>query len=239
MKFIKICIVGWYFFEKFYYQLSQSNFDVHIVAHRYNKILDKLNLSYTVIKNEGLEYGAYSHYVDNIWDGKADVFFMHDDIDILNINKFILTNYKKIRKSKAHQGYIVPSKIIIGGGRCMYMSHKFIKCIKKDYGGIWYDKENIGYISRKMQPKDWDARRYNEGSKRFKVMVKNIFKKYKKLISITLRSQGLTLYRRGSTVIKCHFSAKEKKELRKKINNQKNKRKKEVKGQKSNNEKNY
>ena len=44
MDKISICVVGWYYFPKFYKQLRDSHLDVHIVAHRYNNVLDKYKL---------------------------------------------------------------------------------------------------------------------------------------------------------------------------------------------------
>ena len=139
----KICVVGWYFFPelyKFLYKYHRD--DVYIVAHRYNKILDDLNLNYTVTENVGLEFGAYDYYIKNIWDKKSNVLLMHDDIKIVknNIIKEILKEYEK------DQYYFFGDKrnkkIIGPHGRMIYMKLDILKLFLKKYNGFYYNKNS-------------------------------------------------------------------------------------------------
>ena len=222
----KICVVGWHYFKELYKFLSVYYLDdVHIVAHRYNKILDKYKLNYTVIENIGLEFHAYDWYIKNIWDKKSNILFMHDDIKILKIKDFIIRNYNKIKKRKLGQAYISVKKVR-GGGRCFYMSKRFIQLMKKEYDGIWYDKENTGYVSRKTQPEEWHPRRYNDGACKFEEMVAKLGEKYDIPVLFCVVDKDLVLYSRGKKIIKSTISQKGKKIQREKINAQKKKRKK-------------
>ena len=229
-KKIQICVAGWHFFDNFYKQLKLSKLRVHVVAHRYNKILDKVNN--TVIDNVGLEYGMYNYFINNIWDIKSNIFFIHDDTIIKDdLDNFILRNYLYFKKNKVDLGYIVSSRIIGPGQRCFYMSKKLLKIVKNKYGGMWYDKDNLGYTSKKTQPEQWHPRRYNDGVEKFKEMIGKINKKYyyyhiKKVTSI---DHSFIMYHRGKDEIKSIYTSKEKKLRRKKINRQKRKRIKEEK----------
>ena len=176
----RICVVGWYFFHDFYKLLFKSKLDIYIVAHRYHKILDDLKFNYTVIDNVGLEFGVYDWYIKNVWDKKSNVIFMHDDMEIKNKNT-LLRIFNKCKKLKIDQSYIFGENCEGPHGRCIYMSRCFIDKIKKDYGGIWYDKENIGYIHHKQQPIGWDKKRYNLGTYNFFKMATEIGLKYNKI----------------------------------------------------------
>lgn len=229
MRKNKICVVGWHYFSNLYESLRKSSFGVHIISHRYNKMLDDYSLSYSVTENVGLECGAYSYYIDNIWDRKSNIFFMHDDIEILSFNDFMASNSKKIVEKKIEHAFIVPGSIIRGGLQITYMSKNFIKIIKKEYGSIWYDKENLGFTTMRCQPDNWEVRRYNEGAFRFRKMAIDIGKKYNILTCLSIVDNRLTLYNRGENIIKHKFSEKEKKIRSKKINRQKKKRKEQEK----------
>mgnify|MGYP003982103799 CR=1 FL=1 len=76
MKNNDICIVGWYFWDKFYKKISSSKSSLHVVAHRYRETIENYNISYSVKKNIGLEYGAYDWYIKNKWNGKNNILFI-------------------------------------------------------------------------------------------------------------------------------------------------------------------
>ena len=223
---IKICVVGWYYLEKIYEQLSRSKFDIHIVAHCYNKILDKLKLKYTLIENIGLEYGAYDWYIKNIWSSKNqdDVFFMHDDIEILDFDNFIYSNYCKIKKREI--SYEIFGKKGNMGQRFFYMSFKMIRIIKKENNGIWYDKENFGYNSRHSLPQHWYPGRHNDGARIFGELIKKIKRKYNIKIFVANIDSRLIMYDRGRKVILHKLNKKERKKEEKDINVRKKRRKK-------------
>ena len=208
MDKISICVVGWYYFPKFYKQLRDSHLDVHIVAHRYNNVLDKYKLNYIVIENIGLEYGAYNYYINNIWNQQSDVFFMHDDVEFEKFDKTLSFAYKKIIKKKRHHVSIVPGKNVGQGERFFYMSKKIMKIMVKDYGGVWYDKENFGYTTQKSQPKDWKPRRYNDGGPKFRDRVLEIGKEYNISTCKVLIDNKISLFSRGGNKIKSILNKK-------------------------------
>jgi hypothetical protein len=188
----KICVVGWYFFKQFYSQLKEIKDNVFVVAHRQNKILDKYKMNYFVTDNIGLEFGAYNWYIKNKWDKKSNVLFMHDDMGIKNVDIF-LKIFKKC--SGIDQSYITGGKGLGYNGRCIYMSKAMIKIFLKDKGGIWYDKENDGFID------DIDHR-FNIGIETYHRNVVSFSKKYKKLkIGWFIKNDGIFLYRRGKEKI--------------------------------------
>jgi len=218
----KICVVGWYFFENLYEELKKSELDIFVVSHRERDALR--GLKHCVIPNVGLEYGAYNYYINNIWDEESDVFFMHDDMDVVEFDDIIYSLYKKFKKKKAGQGYVTSGPHSGVGERFFYMSSKFLKIVKKKHGGMWYDKENLGYVSRDQMPKHWPPNRYNDGGPKFTDMVKKIAIKYGFISFYNLIEERLSLYRRGSDFIKPINTSADKKKKRKAMKTQKKNR---------------
>lgn len=179
----KTCIVGWHFFDKFYKKIEKSSVDTHIVAHRYNSILDRRNLNYSVVQNVGLEFGAYDWYIKNVWDKKSGVLFMHDDVVI--DKSFDMKNFFKLCGDADYVMFRNGSKVS-GGGRCIYLSGKMISLLVKKYDGIWFDKNDRGYIWGEQG--FYDKIYYELGDKRiwkdhiginFKLTTKHLIEKYK------------------------------------------------------------
>ena len=85
---MNICVCGWYFADDWYGSLLRlhKKFLVHIVANRDDKFLKLCELPYSLRENVGLEFGAYNHYLDNIWDGDS-VVFCHDDLKFTPIGQ--------------------------------------------------------------------------------------------------------------------------------------------------------
>ena len=197
----KICIVGWHFSPKIY-KYFKDNFlsSSYIVAHRYNKVLDELKLNYSVIKNIGLEFGAYDYYIKNIWDKKSDVLFMHDDVSIKN--KFKFKDMLLLCNNLDHASFRNNS-ISSGGGRCLFLSKKLINLFLKKFGGIWFDKNDRGYTFGKIY--FYDDIYYKLGDKKiwkdkvginFKMTLSYLIKKYK-LKSKDILYNKIDLYIRG------------------------------------------
>ena len=204
----KICIVGWHFSKKIYDQLAISNFDIHIVAHKYNKILDDLPLNYTVIKNVGRESHAYDWYIKNIWDGKNGVLFMHDDIEVKDFKK----TFKNILEQMEGKdlSYVLgrtDEKRKANSERCFFLSKKLIKLILKEYGGIWYDIHNKGYTFGNF--KTYDPETYTDNyiqnvllkKGNFTENINKIIKKYS-LVYKNIISKEIFLCRRGGILNK-------------------------------------
>jgi hypothetical protein len=152
---MKICVVGWYYYEDFYRKLEQvhERYPVIIIAHRKNEIS---YLPTVERENIGLEWGAYNHYLMNVWDG-GDVLFTHDDTFVSDMRAF-----DKIAKIGEDIAFIHKYKEeaeanMVVHGRSFLASEKFLSFCKEQ-GGFWYDKENRGENYREDQS-------HNEGSR--------------------------------------------------------------------------
>jgi len=173
----KICVVGWHFFPGFYKYLSKNyQKETFVVVHQYNKILDDLKLNYKVIKNVGLEFGAYDYYIKNIWDKKSNVLFIHDDTKIekgdpiKNIFKY---------SEKYDYNYVLSSncrKTQTKSNRCFILSKKVINLFLKEFNGMWYDKYNIGYTVREEKIYD------NRYTKEYRELSRGIGKRFKETL---------------------------------------------------------
>jgi len=183
----KICVVGWHYFSNVYKQLSQSDFDVYVVAHRYHEILDDLKLNYTITKNIGLEYHAYDWYIKNVWDGESGVLFMHDDIG--TNDSFFDVIFKKADSCDELSifGSNESHKFYKYSGRCFYYSGRLIGHLLKEYDGIFYDINDKGYsIGKGYQQLLYDANYTKDfcvsllsKNKLWLKYVKKLIKKYK------------------------------------------------------------
>ena len=90
---MEICIAGWYFDKKFLGVMDkvnrENNHSVYIVSHLpHSNNGDTGSIPTESIPNIGLEFGCYDHYLKNIWDGRNNVLFMHDDTTIKSSSIF-------------------------------------------------------------------------------------------------------------------------------------------------------
>jgi hypothetical protein len=187
-----ICIVGWYFYDSCYSIMREINktHNVSIISHKFEfDKLQSLGIPYVTIENIGLEFGAYDYYLKNIWDKESDVLFMHDDVEITDIQVF--DRIEKDMKSKnIDQSYIftdIDEEKRNGGqhGRVIYMSAKLLNFMLNykfkteesidhvdthhnigtllkgtgEYSGFWYDPNNNGHTTGKPPI---GVRHYNE-----------------------------------------------------------------------------
>lgn len=146
---MKICIAGWYLDSELYEKMRNVNGTAFVVSHNLcsvNNDKDEYSgiLSVT-IENIGLEFHCYNYYLQNIWDKKSDVLFMHDDIHIDDVSVF-----DDIETLTVDQAYIFnnPEEERRNGGkhgRMIYMSAVLLWYLYQN-GGIWYDNTNHGYI---------------------------------------------------------------------------------------------
>lgn len=154
---MNICVAGWYFkkYDDFYLALMRisDRYPVFVVANRWSDYLETMGFPYCQRENTGLEWGAYHHYLMNIWDGKSNVLFCHDDIILhpLGIDYEIYPGEKifdKIAQLPHDQAYIFQDRRQDAinhsmHGRMVYMSHRLLeKC--RDNSGFWHDTENTG-----------------------------------------------------------------------------------------------
>ena len=188
--------MGWHFFPDFYKKLKKCSYNTYVVAHRYNKILDKLSLNYNVVKNVGLEYGAYNWHLKNNFKNNLGSLFMHDDVvidkdgvldDILNKCKKYDIAYVMGKTKTKKQRYST---------RCFYLSRNLIKYYVKEFGNIWYDKNNKGYTLFQKEIHDDMYEQKVDAASRFKVSINFLLKKYR-LTSYNYKCSNLIFYRRG------------------------------------------
>jgi hypothetical protein len=200
---VQICVVGWHFFSKFYKQISKTSLDIHIVAHRYNKILDDFNLKYSVVPNVGREFHAYDWYIKNVWDGKSAVIFTHDDVKMKNIDNIFNDLFSKLKGLDF--SYILGEKdrkYKTCSERCMYFSPKLIKLLLKRYDGFWYDIHNKGYTFGTFSHYDPNIytskfkKYYDQEGREFKKTINALINKYKLKFKNVI-NRKILLYRRG------------------------------------------
>lgn len=148
---MQICVCGWYYYKDFYTVLAslRTTFDIVIIANRPG---DTLGLTCVVRENIGLEWGAYSYFLDNCWDGISNVLFMHDD------TKADADFFHGIHQNPHDQAFIFENEAgfqqSYSHGRAFCASATFLKlCIMN--GGIYYDKGNKGFIAPGYS---WSAR---------------------------------------------------------------------------------
>jgi hypothetical protein len=157
---MSICVCGWYFekFDQWYSSLHRikEKYPVFVVCNRESDFTKIFDLPFTVRKNNGLEFGAYNHFLMHHWIGKGGVLFCHDDI-VLNpvvVNGEILPPewiFDKIAGTKVDQAYIFGSRAedvenYGQHGRMIFCSEDFLNQAKS-MGGFWFDEKNHGYTS--------------------------------------------------------------------------------------------
>ncbi|MAH47223.1 hypothetical protein CMI37_15470 [Candidatus Pacearchaeota archaeon] len=154
---LNICVCGWYLdkFDAFYRTMWKLHHDeginVHIVSNKPSAWLKVFDLPYNVRENKGLEFGAYDYYLKNIWDGKSDVLFLHDDIKFktymrnfeIMAPERILDGFKGISKD-IDQAYIFNSRkedVFNDGkhGRAFFCSQRLLDIFKYSDGFLFDD----------------------------------------------------------------------------------------------------
>lgn len=141
-----ICVCGWYYYPSYYSTLLRikNDYDIRVVM---NQPGDVLGLPYVRRENTGLEWGAYSYYLDKLWDGKSDVLFTQDDVEVEQIGFFkwcstITEDICFIFNNAGEASYNGTAH-----GRMFFASARFLKAAK-ELGGFWYDKGNHGFIAK-------------------------------------------------------------------------------------------
>lgn len=147
---MKICIAGWYFRPQFLEDISISGYDAFVIKHREG---DTQGLPSELYPNRGLEFGAYRQYVENYWDGRSDVLFIHDDTEILDMQG--LHDLVLLDDMGVDQAYIFQDEMheyINGGchGRGIWIRGSVIKQLVSDFPADM-DNEgiNIGVVAQR------------------------------------------------------------------------------------------
>jgi hypothetical protein len=111
-----VCLVGWYFHQELLETLlSLPGIHLYIISHKPPKgvpeiILNSLTEDQIIFeKNLGYDWGAYQQFMNrNIWINYETIFFMHDDIKLVNPGVFQTCH--EMLESQA-------GKCIVGNGR--------------------------------------------------------------------------------------------------------------------------
>lgn len=177
---LQICVCGWYYFPKFFDKLNlavKQGYDVVVIRHRFG---DTKGVRFIDRENTGLEWGAYSFFLDTLWDGESNVLFTQDDNVVeredfwkwcSGIGEDICCIFNNQREA-AYNSY--------AHGRMLFTSSKFLRAAKSE-GGFWYDKHNTGFIvkghytSQKPPP---GCGHHNAGIHHFIRFVAGVRKKY-------------------------------------------------------------
>ena len=173
---MQICVCGWHYYPKFYDTLSVIgiNFDIVIVAHRAGCTS---GMPFITRENSGLEWGAYSYFLDHHWDKLSSVLFMHDDTEvnpvffneiasISNDLTFVFENERDFHFMYTH-------------GRVFMASARFLKAVQSQ-DGIWYDKGNKGFItdSARTEKPPAGCQDHNAGIRAFTVQAEKIVNRH-------------------------------------------------------------
>jgi hypothetical protein len=147
---MEICVCGWYYFPEFMHDLEilHGRYPVTVVAHRQPPCPMELPIVFR--KNIGLEWGAFSYYVEQVWDKSADVLFMQDDMRISGPAVPVINRVHRVCADEdvvfIFSSGAENARNSGGHGRCVYMSSRFLTAVSK-IGGLWYDKGNNGWIA--------------------------------------------------------------------------------------------
>ena len=142
---MQICVCGWYYFPKFFDKLRlavKQGYDAVVVRHQ---IGDTKGIRFVDRENTGLEWGAYSYFLENLWDGSSNVLFTQDDNEV-NDDEFwnwcsgIKEDICCVFNNQSEAAYNSYAH-----GRMLFTSSKFLSAAK-ERGGFWYDKGNTGFI---------------------------------------------------------------------------------------------
>lgn len=173
---MQICVCGWHYYPRFYETLStiRINYDIVIIAHRAGYTSE---LPYITRENAGLEWGAYSYFLDYHWDKLSNVLFMHDDTEvnldffneiasISNDLTFVFENERDFQTMNTH-------------GRVFIASARFLTAVQSQEG-IWYDKGNKGFItdSVRTDKPPTGCQDHNAGIRAFTVQAERIVNLY-------------------------------------------------------------
>jgi hypothetical protein len=140
---MRICVCGWYFRPGFYRTLAAVNerFPVTVVGNRPGPTR---GLPIVVRDNTGLEWGAFSHYLTAVWDGKSDVLFMHDDAEAAP------AFFDEMAAATTDQAFVFRDRSefeqAYSHGRAFVASASFLTLLG-EHGGIWYDAGNRGFVA--------------------------------------------------------------------------------------------
>lgn len=195
---MQICVCGWYYPRPFYERLCavDGRHDVTVVANRPG---DALGLRTIERENLGLDWGAYSFFLEHAWDGAADVLFLQDDTRvsgpfwdemaaITHDQAFVFRDRAEFEAAYSH-------------GRAHVASARFL-ALARARGGIWFDRGNCGFIAAGTS---WSETRppgcldHNAGIRAYTQLVQRIGAEHTALsVDRQVYSEHVWLGRRGT-----------------------------------------
>jgi hypothetical protein len=140
---MQICVCGWYYPRPFYERLRavEGRHDVVVVANRPG---DADPLRTIVRENVGLDWGAFSHFLEHAWDGVSDVLFLQDDTDVAE------PFWDELAAIPYDQAFVFRERsefeAAYSHGRAHFGSGRFLALVRA-HGGIWFDAGNHGFIA--------------------------------------------------------------------------------------------
>lgn len=140
---VQVCVCGWYFRPGFYTSLRDvpSSFEVVVVANRPG---ETLGLPTVERGNTGLDWGAFARFLDRSWNGRSDVLFLQDDVEVEP------AFWEDVAAIRDDQAFIFRDRaefeVAYSHGRAHFASARFLEALK-EAGGIWYDEGNRGFIA--------------------------------------------------------------------------------------------
>jgi len=197
---MQICVCGWWYFPEYYDALLEAvkrGYHTVVVKHRDG---ETNGLPFVNKDNIGLEWGAYSYYIDEIWDGESDVLFTQDDVKVKDASFFdwaskITEDVCSIFHNNADARYNGEAH-----GRMIFMSSRFLLGAQK-LGGFWYDKGNHGFIAKgnyRSETPPPGSSHHNAGIHNFLKLVPRVRKESPEIKRRTfLCSPKIVLGRRG------------------------------------------
>jgi hypothetical protein len=193
----QICVCGWHYRRAFYEQLAAvaHRFDIVVVA---NRAGDTLGLRTVDRENTGLDWGAFSHFVDHAWNGASSVVFLHDDTDVEP------PFWDEVEAAPCDQAFIFRNRddfrVAYSHGRAHLATARFLARVR-ERGGIWFDRGNRGFIaagpswSETPPPGSLD---HNAGIRRYTELAQRIGAEHPELqVDRQLFSRHVLLGRRG------------------------------------------
>lgn len=140
---LQVCVVGWYFRPDFYESLRDvaDRFDVVVVANRSG---NACGLRTIERENTGLDWGAFSCFLDHAWTASAGVLFLQDDTQVAP------SFWREVEQITCDQAFIFRHpgdfKSAHSHGRAHFASARFLALVSAQ-GGIWFDSGNRGFIA--------------------------------------------------------------------------------------------
>ena len=194
---MQVCVCGWYYPRDFYECLraAAERFDVLVIANRPG---DSQGLNTIERENVGLDWGAFSFFVDHNWDGKSNVLFLQDDTSVRERfwheaeqiaydQAFIFRDETDFERAYSH-------------GRAHFAGAEFLALVVAE-GGIWFDSGNRGFVAAGYSWTETPppgALDHNAGIRAYTDLVKRIGAENPDLlVNRQIYSDNLQLGRRG------------------------------------------